>query len=242
MIRLKNLLKYELKKMYSTKAIYVCLIITIFLSAFGAYIYIQGGTDTTFEGLLVSAIPSSGFDLVLTALIPLMVCEEFSSGMMKMIVGKGYPREGIFVTKLIMAFLYTILLSLGCLITGFVAGLIAGYQLFFTGRAAVVILLQILTMLVIGVMSLTISILFRKKSLSLVVSMLSPSLIQLLLVPIDKLIGKISISSYWVADFMMSLSDIAAGKEKLVCVLFFTILYIVIFWLIGFFVNRTVDY
>ena len=162
--------------------------------------------------------------------------------MMKMIVGKGYPREGIFVTKLIMAFLYTILLSLGCLITGFVAGLIAGYQLFFTGRAAVVILLQILTMLVIGVMSLTISILFRKKSLSLVVSMLSPSLIQLLLVPIDKLIGKISISSYWVADFMMSLSDIAAGKEKLVCVLFFTILYIVIFWLIGFFVNRTVDY
>ena len=32
------------------------------------------------------------------------------------------------------------------------------------------------------------------------------------------------------------------GKEKFVCVLIFTILYIVIFWLIGFFVNRTVDY
>ena len=230
-----NIIKYEIKKMISSKITYICLLLTMLLSAVVSYGFLGMNADNTLVGVFVSAIPSAGYDLVLAIMISIFICEDYSVGVIKMIIGRGYERKEIYFAKCLMVSLYTVILSLACVLTG----LIVGYMLPFnnkalSAKAISIVLVQFLVMLVITTMMVMLAVIIQKKSIAIAVNILAPSIIQLIWEIADEYIKGLKFSHYWVAMFMNELTNDKIASDRIMEIMVCSVIYIFLFIVIGY--------
>lgn len=133
---MRNLLKSDFYKLFRMKSFYVCCIVAAVISvvsmslnaAVNSMTESFGDIDvsvqtTSFENILYNLISPDGDWFILAIIgVSLFVTIEYNSGTLKNIAARGFKRENIFFSKLIVCivetFIITLCFALACVISG----------------------------------------------------------------------------------------------------------------------------
>lgn len=139
---MQNLLKSDFYKLFKMKSFYVCAIIAAVMAAISMFIssqvnnMMQSMTDTvggmmmasqtvTLKNILPTMIsPMSDYFIIVIISVCLFITIEYNAGTLKNIAARGFKREYIFLSKLIVciveAFIITICFAVSCVIFGLI--------------------------------------------------------------------------------------------------------------------------
>ena len=243
-----NILKVDLYKMFKAKSFYVIGIILAAFSALNAYAFAKISLDANEELLMLI---NSNFFVVfmqnvnsvvtyVTLFVVLFMVSEFSNGTIKNIATKGYLRESIYFSKLIVGavstLIYVAVVALSIYLT---------YIFFLRGHITnefempkyfinsfFIMLLHLLAYISIGLM---IASLVRKSGLSVVCLFAFTSLIPFILDMLDKLLAsnfetKFSLSKYFISGslgYAISQADLSIPDKDIVRVILVPICFFV---------------
>lgn len=137
-----QLFRFEFRKLFRQKSFYICgcvLIGLILLTAVTLnmiYSLSQGNMEAggvtvsasddgfLYTGIymLVGAVSSSNFTIVLAVFLSLFVCSDYTNGTLKNIIARGYSRTRIYAVKYMVSLAATTVYTIVCWLTGFFAG------------------------------------------------------------------------------------------------------------------------
>lgn len=221
-----KLLKTEFRKLLQQKSLYICLGIVVLLIAVSIMLFASEDTQDV-QGLgsylLLSAFSGSGTDILLPILVALLVCGDFKSGSVKLIVARGYSRTAVYCSKFIMVFVITLILGVvsWCAALIFISAFLH-CTVTLTLRILLILILQIHVMFIIGVITFFIAILARKSSVAIAGGLVVPIVGTILISLIDSLHGNrnFSLNNYWIFTFLEELSNQAVATDVMLrCVL-----------------------
>ena len=256
------LLKFELRKLFQNKALYICLGIALFLLIINtvtvkvmddlmaeemAAAYEAAGIkyETSFSALsLLKSTFNNNTAIVEGVIVSLIVCEDFASDVIKNVYSKGYTRSQVYFSKMISSFIAFFGIYLIGTIVSFTLGVILSGNLGKVGEHFAGSLVGIfLIVLAYFAIYYAISSIFKKIAPSIVFSILGPTGISILLILIDAFINneKVSISDYWISGLMTNLSLIDVETKWIVSSIIVSILLIAGFTCLSFFFNRRKD-
>ena len=235
-----NILKVDLYKMFKAKSFYVIGIILAAFSALNAYAFAKISLDANEELLMLI---NSNFFVVfmqnvnsvvtyVTLFVVLFMVSEFSNGTIKNIATKGYLRESIYFSKLIVGAISTLIY-----VTVVALSIYLPYIFVLRGHITnefempkyfinsfFIMLLHLLAYISIGLM---IASLVRKSGLSVVCLFAFTSLIPFILDMLDKLLAsnfetKFSLSKYFISGslgYAISQADLSIPDKDIVRVI-----------------------
>ena len=243
-----NILKVDLYKMFKAKSFYVIGIILAAFSALNAYAFAKISLDANEELLMLI---NSNFFVVfmqnvnsvvtyVTLFVVLFMVSEFSNGTIKNIATKGYLRESIYFSKLIVGAVSTLIyvavvaMSIYLPYIFVLRGHITNeFEMpkYFINRFFIMIL-HLLAYISIGLM---IASLVRKSGLSVVCLFAFTSLIPFILDMLDKLLAsnfetKFSLSKYFISGslgYAISQADLSIPDKDIVRVILVPICFFV---------------
>lgn len=243
-----NILKVDLYKMFKAKSFYVIGIILAAFSALNAYAFAKISLDANEELLMLI---NSNFFVVfmqnvnsvvtyVTLFVVLFMVSEFSNGTIKNIATKGYLRESIYFSKLIVGAISTLIY-----VTVVALSIYLPYIFVLRGHITnefempkyfinsfFIMLLHLLAYISIGLM---IASLVRKSGLSVVCLFAFTSLIPFILDMLDKLLAsnfetKFSLSKYFISGslgYAISQADLSIPDKDIVRVILVPICFFV---------------
>lgn len=243
-----NILKVDLYKMFKAKSFYVIGIILAAFSALNAYAFAKISLDANEELLMLI---NSNFFVVfmqnvnsvvtyVTLFVVLFMVSEFSNGTIKNIATKGYLRESIYFSKLIVGavstLIYVAVVALSIylpyifVLRGHITNEFEMPKYFI--NSFFIMLLHLLAYISIGLM---IASLVRKSGLSVVCLFAFTSLIPFILDMLDKLLAsnfetKFSLSKYFISGslgYAISQADLSIPDKDIVRVILVPICFFV---------------
>lgn len=243
-----NILKVDLYKMFKAKSFYVIGIILAAFSALNAYAFAEISLDANEELLMLI---NSNFFVVfmqnvnsvvtyVTLFVVLFMVSEFSNGTIKNIATKGYLRESIYFSKLIVGavstLIYVAVVALSIylpyifVLRGHITNEFEVPKYFI--NSFFIMLLHLLAYISIGLM---IASLVRKSGLSVVCLFAFTSLIPFILDMLDKLLAsnfetKFSLSKYFISGslgYAISQADLSIPDKDIVRVILVPICFFV---------------
>ena len=139
---MQNLLKSDFYKLFKMKSFYVCAIIAAAMAAISMFLdsqlnnMMQSMTDTvssammstqiiTLKNILPTIISPTGDYFILVIIgVCLFITIEYNAGTLKNIAARGFKREYIFLSKIIVcvveAFIITLCFAVSCVIFGLI--------------------------------------------------------------------------------------------------------------------------
>lgn len=243
-----NILKVDLYKMFKAKSFYVIGIILAAFSALNAYAFAEISLDANEELLMLI---NSNFFVVfmqnvnsvvtyVTLFVVLFMVSEFSNGTIKNIATKGYLRESIYFSKLIVGavstLIYVAVVALSIylpyifVLRGHITNEFEVPKYFI--NSFFIMLLHLLAYISIGLM---IASLVRKSGLSVVCLFAFTSLIPFILDMLDKLLAsnfetKFSLSKYFISGslgYAISQADLSIPDKDILRVILVPICFFV---------------
>lgn len=243
-----NILKVDLYKMFKAKSFYVIGIILAAFSALNAYAFAKISLDAN-EKLLM--LVNSNFFVVfmqnvnsvvtyVTLFVVLFMVSEFSNGTIKNIATKGYLRESIYFSKLIVGaistLIYVAVVALSIylpyifVLRGHITNEFEMPKYFV--NSFFIMLLHLLAYISIGLM---IASLVRKSGLSVVCLFAFTSLIPFILDMLDKLLAsnfetKFSLSKYFISGslgYAISQADLSIPDKDILRIILVPICFFV---------------
>lgn len=243
-----NILKVDLYKMFKAKSFYVIGIILAAFSALNAYAFAKISLDANEELLMLI---NSNFFVVfmqnvnsvvtyVTLFVVLFMVSEFSNGTIKNIATKGYLRESIYFSKLIVGavstLIYVAVVALSIylpyifVLRGHITNEFEMPQYFV--NSFFIMLLHLLAYISIGLM---IASLVRKSGLSVVCLFAFTSLIPFILDMLDKLLAsnfetKFSLSKYFISGslgYAISQADLGIPDKDILRIILVPICFFV---------------
>lgn len=236
-----NLLKAEFRNLMRQKSLYICIVIVVLLVAMPIIVFsledIENIQNLSTE-LFLSSFAVSGIDMILPVLIALLVCNDYNSGAIRLIIGRGYGRTAVYCSKFITAFVVTVILAIisWCSAEIFIF-IFLDCTVILTQRIFLILLIQIIAMFVIGAIACLVAILSRKSSVAITVGFLMPPVGTIVISLIDSLfnIEQFRLINYWALSFLTDLSSVTVtNNEMLHCaVISFACIVVVFFagWL-----------
>ncbi len=243
-----NILKVDLYKMFKAKSFYVIGIILAAFSALNAYAFAKIFLDANEELLMLI---NSNFFVVfmqnvnsvvtyVTLFVVLFMVSEFSNGTIKNIATKGYLRESIYFSKLIVGavstLIYVAVVALSIylpyifVLRGHITNEFEVPKYFI--NSFFIMLLHLLAYISIGLM---IASLVRKSGLSVVCLFAFTSLIPFILDMLDKLLAsnfetKFSLSKYFISGslgYAISQADLSIPDKDILRIILVPICFFV---------------
>ena len=243
-----NILKVDLYKMFKAKSFYVIGIILAAFSALNAYAFAKISLDANEELLMLI---NSNFFVVfmqnvnsvvtyVTLFVVLFMVSEFSNGTIKNIATKGYLRESIYFSKLIVGavstLIYVAVVALSIylpyifVLRGHITNEFEVPKYFI--NSFFIMLLHLLAYISIGLM---IASLVRKSGISVVCLFAFTSLIPFILDMLDKLLAsnfetKFSLSKYFISGslgYAISQADLSIPDKDILRIILVPICFFV---------------
>lgn len=135
---MSNLLKSDFYKLFKMKSFYVCCIISALLASVTMFLNfasnnmieelmgdMMASQIMTLKNVLPSLISPTGDWFILVIIgVSLFITIEYNAGTLKNIVARGFKREYIFLSKLIVCVIETFIISLCYAVFGVIFGLI----------------------------------------------------------------------------------------------------------------------
>ena len=196
--------------------------------------------------MLVGAVSSSNFTIVLAIFLSLFVCSDYTNGTLKNIIARGYSRTRIYAVKYMASLAATTCYTIVCWLTGFLAGTAfweVGSLSGTTGDLVITLLLQLLGNFAYTSLFFLIAVLFKKTGGSIAVGIIGPLVLSMIISLADTLTHKKSFdfADYWLDNCMLqTATDLMASNMIIRCLVCFVI-YAVLFYVISIFVGKRTE-
>ena len=236
MNKMNRLIKFQVRNMFKQKSFYVCLCLLILMGPILTFI---GAFNTpNYETIKVMpqmvSLLSGEISLLSTIFIALFCCLDFNEGTTKNIIGRGYSRTQVLLSKYIV--------SLIGLFSVYIISFTVFFFLFgvnglgFESAMIYSIINSIFRIIAYTIFFSTISFILEKNGSAIIACLFAPSIIQTLLSLIDSKL-KIDISKYWITNVSNEfLSD--SSLTNLNYSIIFYIIYVMIFVILGVYVAK----
>ena len=255
---MKQLLKFELRKLLRSKSFYICLGICLFM------LIVNGITNKLLENMIKEAVEQIGQPYALSSgaitsmkatfnnntaiiegvIITIIVCEDFVGDTIKNIYSKGYTRRQVYFAKLISSLIAFFAIFIAGMITSFLLGLALFRQIGEVGNLFIPSMIGIILIsLAYFAVDFSIAIMTKKIAPSIIVAVIGPTIMLLLCALIDAIIGSktFSISDYWLSGLLTNLSLTVVESKDVIAAVIESLIFIVTFGLLSFFVNNKKD-
>lgn len=228
---MNRLIKFQVRNMFKQKSFYVCLCLLILMGPILTFI----GAFNTPNYETIKVIPqmvsllSGEISLLSTIFIALFCCLDFNEGTTKNIIGRGYSRTQVLLSKYIV--------SLIGLFSFYIISFMVIFCLFginglgYENVMLYSIINSIFRIIAYTIFFSTISFILEKNGSAIIACLFAPSIIQTVLSLVDSKL-KIDISKYWITNVsneFLSNSSLANLNYSIT----FYIIYIVIFITLG---------
>ena len=246
---MKNLLKFEFRKLGRQKSFYISLIIMAVLTVMAgiSYMILLKNADAIEEGtgqllprtsteFLLLFTKSSMFAMLSAIFTSITVCDDYESQIVKNIFARGYPRTDYYFAKLIYVFVATTLMFLFALAVGAVAGIaFFGFESV-SGKLLILLLGQYVICMAGVAMCFAISAAIKKLGGVIAANIIVPIIIPLILQLGDSVlkIKDFKITSVWADSFLTSLTDINVSTGRIIVCILGAAAYTIAFIVAGF--------
>ncbi len=239
-----KLLKFELRKIFRGKSIYICTAVSVFLVLIVALtsklLTSETGVTLTASSLLKSCLGDMNVVLLSAIFTTVYICEDFSLGTIKNIYGKGYTRNQVYFSKYIVCLISTLIMSILCLLVSYLYGVIFCTRDAISKDVILSVVLQLLLMISFVSMYYFVSMSIGKLGICLAINIIAPTFLSLFLTLIDGLTKweKFHFTDYWLTN-MLTAIKVSEVQSKYLWIAFGGgLIYIAIFLVAGFFINR----
>lgn len=253
---MKQLLHFEFRKLFRSKAFYVCLSISV------AFILITALTmkalepelkkfdenyQSTYTGLsMLKDVFSNGQIALLGGImIAILVSEDFTSDTLKNVYARGYSRQHVFYAKVISVLSAFFIMLFADMILSILFGTLMFDGFGTTGTNYVGAFFGILmTSLAYFTIFFTISYLCRKLSLAITLCIVGPIAISLLLALGDNLVSKLGdfkFTDYWLDGRLTQMAQENVGGGQIAGAIVISVIVIALFTCLVSLINRHRD-
>ena len=226
---MKELLRFEFRKLFRSKAFYICTAISIIFILISALTVkamaeelkkVDPNYNTIYTGLsMIKDVFSNGQIAILGGImVSILVCEDFTSDTLKNVYARGYSRQNVFFAKVIAVLVAYCVMFFADIVLSLLFGTFM-FDGFGTAGANYVGAFFGLLILALAYFTIffTISYLSRKLSLAITFCIIAPLGVSLLLALGDTLISKVAdfkFSDYWIDGRLkqMALTDVEGGQ------------------------------
>ena len=241
----KELLKFEMRKLKKQKSFYICttvMIALLLLSFLTTHALIKSAPDL--ESSLASpgvhsalnSLGNSSFLLIAGIFTALNVCEDYEQQTVKNIFSRGYSRKNLYFAKAVTVWIGTSIMFAVVQITAFVLGT-AYFGVGDTGnfRFLLLIAVQYITAMANISLFFALSSVFRKNGSSIAATIVAPMLISMVLSLLDSFrkSDRFSFSDFWLSSFLSDLSSPTVSGSRLAVCLSVSLLYLIVFLVPG---------
>lgn len=242
-----NLLRFEFRKLLKQKSFYICTAIMLVMSYLGLLLEktILSSMELGFSVLsaksaLLGAVSTSNFTMLCGIFIALFVCTDYQQQTIKNVYARGFSRDNVYVAKFIVCVASTVVMFGITLLFNYVAGTVMFDGTAEKGNYAGLIAGQLLYCLAYSAFVFALSLIIKKVGVSIALAILGPSLITIVLKLGDAFlkIEKFDIYSYWLDGILEDLTSLATDTKRLVVCVVLSLVYAVIFFTVGFLINR----
>lgn len=226
---MKQLLHFEFRKLFRSKAFYVCVAISIAFILISALTVkamepelkkIDPNYQTTYTGLtmLKGAFSNGSISILGGIMIAILVTEDFTSDTLKNVYARGYSRQHVFYAKVVSALVAFLIMLFADMALSVLFGSIMFDGLGAAGENYVgACFATIFLALAYFSIFFAISYLSRKLSLGITLCIVTPLALTLLLSLGDTLISKVAdfkLSDYWLDGRLsqMALDNVSGGN------------------------------
>ena len=254
---MKNLLRFEFRKLRRQKSFYISLIImaAMILIAGISYMILLKYADTLEEmaggkllpkssvAFLLTFVSTSMFSMLSAIFASITVCDDYESQIVKNIFARGYSRTDHYFAKLIYVFTTTTVMFLFALVVSAVAGVAFFGVEDITGRAVILLLGQYVVSMSGVAMSFAIAAAIKKLGAAIAANIVVPIVIPLILQLGDSILAlkDFKIQSIWADSFLTSLTDISVGTGRIVACILGSVAYVAVFVFAGYAASRKTE-
>ena len=255
---MKNLFKFELRKLFRMKLLYICLGLVVglaFLTVLGNYFLLKltesvsfgdliGVMAPTAVSILRSELAEQTGTIVIALFVTLDVCDDNRNNTLKNIYGRGYGRDGVYFSKLIVALAVSIAFVLIDWLFAFVFGCMFFEVGSDAGNMGAALVIQLLAVIAYVTLFFFMATVIKKTGGSVVCNVLVVLFFSLILTIIDLLIYQISkndsfmISDYWIGGIIQKTSSGTQTDAYVISAVILPLVYSAAFIVGGMFVNR----
>ncbi len=247
---MSRLFKFELRKLFKTKSLYICTAITVLIS-FIIILVSKASTSstdtvmpaTTVKQILLSTIQTSMFGMISSIFVSLFACTDYDQQTIKNIYAKGYSCDLVYLAKYLVSLIGIALMFVVTLLLNFVFSIFLLDMGSESGNFAGLLTCQLLYVLIYATLVFAISIMIRKVGISIATSIAAPILLSLIINLIEaglKLTDR-QISKYWFENFLSDFSSLTTTTSRLWTCIGLSVVYGTAFFTCGFLVNRKRD-
>lgn len=247
---MSRLFKFELRKLFKTKSLYICTAITVLIS-FIIIIVSKASTSspdtvvtaTTVKQILLSTIQTSMFGMISSIFVSLFACTDYDQQTIKNIYAKGYSCDLVYLAKYLVSLIGIALMFVVTLLLNFVFSLLLLDMGSESGNFAGLLSCQLLYVLIYATLVFAISIMIRKTGIAIATSIAAPILLSLIINLIEAGLKLTDgpISKYWFENFLSDFSSLQTTASRLWTCIGLSFAYGAAFFACGFLVNRKRD-
>lgn len=222
---MKNLLKYEYRRLFRQKSFIVFLAVgvgLVFLSL-GSVKLLEIATMSEYDEMTTTemifgasynginafrdGIANSNATMITAIITAIFVCSEYSFGTIKTVACRGCSRLKIFTAEFIAAMTASLIFAAAAFISSLLFGTLFWNIGKFKYEALWSVLLQTLVLLAMTAVFFMLSKLVKKTGGAIALGIFSPTVLNLLLSVADSLIGskKFKISEYWLSGCLSAI-------------------------------------
>lgn len=244
---MKNLIKFEFRKLFKQKSFYICTAVMLAMSFLGLLLNKTLASNPDFnmamptaKSTLLSAVSSSSFTMLCGIFIALFVCTDYDQQTIKNVYARGFSRNSVYFAKFIVCVISTIAMFVVTLIFNYVAGTAMFDGSGESGNYIGLIVGQLLYCIAYASFVFAVSLIVKKVGVSIALAILGPSLIGTVINLADAFlkIENFKIGSYWIDGFINDLSSLATDTSRLIVCIVLSLIYAAVFVIAGYFINR----
>lgn len=244
---MKNLIKFEFRKLFKMKSFYICLAISmalIFLNYLTTKAIFKDNIENiptpTGLSMLKNTIGFANLTMILAIFIALITCEDNTLGTIKNIYSKGYSRAKVYFSKYIVSLTAVLIYLLVTMLFSYILGTTTWTSGEMENNYIYAILAQIIIVIAYHALFFMVSTILKKIGASIAINIIGPTLISLFLAMTDAFlkIDKFMLSSYWLDSLLSSLKATNIANKSITTSILCGIIYSIVFVITGLFFNK----
>ena len=244
---MKNLLKFEFRKLFKQKGFYVCTAVVIAMSIIGLLLKKSVASNPDFGTItptsttaLLTAISSSSFTMICGIFIAIFVCTDYDRQTIKNIYSHGFTRDHVYFAKYAVCMLSTAVMFAITLFGAFIVSIAMFGNAVEMGNCIWLFMGQLLYCLAYASFVFAVSLSVKKVGTSIALAVLGTSLVGTIISLIDTFlkIDGFKIGAYWLEGFIGDLSSLATDSARLTICIVLSLVYTATFIIAGLLINR----
>ena len=247
---MRKLIKFEFRKLLRSRYFYIILGVSLLLVILNGLITNllasmaqELGQEVAMDAYsFAKSTLSSTFMLLVGIFVAIYACEDFSHGILKNVVGKGYAREKVLYSKYLVSLLGALFIALVSVLFGFLFGNILWGNKATSDNVAVIIIGQFVGLITYHALFFAIAYTIRKPGFAIAINVVAPTVLSLVFTLVDTGLqnAKIdfNITQFWVERLHTEFISVSGDSSIYGRNIAILLVYFAAAILIGFFANR----